>query len=171
MITVHNKDKLNNSYTEIELTAPLYWWLDFVQSVETGYFSYRNVIEKVVSKELTVEDFSYEGMLNPGPLCDSTACLHYTISRLNFWISRYNDLEERRKNYFDYNGYQMHYSKEDCEVQIRKLLPCNYNYRKKVLLTKEDIYVIKEDYEKKYLTGNEWDMFIKYLEGEFLYGR
>lgn len=166
----------------VDINAPLYWWKEFKTYRkdrkfldEENFYDYDDydieefiemnscsTIHKIHSKEFTLDDFSWDHLINLGPMADSFSSLHHTISTLNFWRNRFIETDEERKKYFNYNGYPGVPTKKECWWQMIQLLPSSYNQRRTVKLTYE---VLNRMYHsRKNHKLDEWRDFCKWIE-------
>lgn len=140
-----------------DITAPLYWWKEF-DTYRTGVEKNScSTMHKIAAKEFTLDDFSCEKLV-----WESVDCLERTIICLNFWRNRFNESDEEREKYFNYNGYPDVPSKKECWWQMIQLLPSSYNQKRTVQLNYQvlcSMYQARKDH-KLY----EWKEFCKWCE-------
>lgn len=134
----------------VDITAPLYWWKEFDTYKVGTVANSCSTMHKIHEKEFTLEDFSHEHLINIGMLADSYGSLEHNINILNFWRKRFNQSEEERERYFNYNGYPYVPSKKDCWNQMIQLLPSSYNQKRTVMMNYEvlaNIYKSRKDHK------------------------
>ncbi len=147
----------------VDITAPLYWWKEFDTYKVGTVANSCSTMHKIHTKEFTLDDFSHERLRSDGLLYDSINCLKYTINILNFWRERFNESEEDRKKYFEYNGYPDVPSKKECWYQMIQLLPSSYNQKRTVMLNYEVLNNIYKSRKNHKL--DEWSIgFMKWIE-------
>lgn len=119
----------------VDITAPLYWWKEFDTYKIGTVANSCSTMHKIADKEFTLEDFSYEHLVN-------TYTLEQVIHDLNFWRHAYlikDDLE--RKEYistrFDPELVPSDLSRKDCWWQMIQMLPSSYNQKRTVMLNYE----------------------------------
>lgn len=118
----------------VDITAPLYWWKEF-DTYKVGTIANScSTMHKIHAKEFTLDDFSYEHLLDFFDAVDTGAelptiygmehtpiwALNMTIDILNFYRERY--LNTKDKKYW---------------WQLIQLLPSSYNQRRTVMLNYE----------------------------------
>lgn len=146
----------------VDITAPLYWWKEFDTYKVGTVANSCSTMHKIAAKEFTLEDFSCEHLRNDGMFGDSLGALKYIISLLNFWRDRYNESDEERRDYFNYNGYPSVLSKKDAWWQLIQLLPSSYNQKRTVMLNYE---VLANMYhQRKNHKLDEWRTFCERIK-------
>ena len=99
----------------MDITAPFYWWKEYdTYKVGTVANSY-STMHKIHAKEFTVDDFSYEHLLEP-----SYKCLCETIVLLNDARDIFNETKDKKYWW-----------------QMIQLLPTSYNQKRTVHLNYE----------------------------------
>lgn len=145
----------------MDVTAPLYWWKE-ADTYKVGTVANScSTMHTIHKKKFELDDFSHEHLLSPGLLCDSVAALRLTVDRLNFWRERFNEDDESRKKYFDYNGYPYTPTKKECWWQMIQLLPSSYNQKRTLMLNYEVCANIIR--QRKGHRLDEWNEFRKVL--------
>ena len=119
----------------VTIIAPLYWWKEFDTYKVSTVTNSCSTMHKIADKEFTLEDFSYEHLVN-------TYTLEQVIHDLNFWRHAYlikDNLE--RKEYistrFDPEFAPSDLSRKDCWWQMIQLLPSSYNQKRTVMMNYE----------------------------------
>ena len=99
----------------MDITAPFYWWKEYdTYKVGTVANSY-STMHKIHAKEFTVDDFSYEHLLEP-----SYKCLCETIVLLNDARDIFNETKDKKYWW-----------------QMIQLLPTSYNQKRTVHINYE----------------------------------
>lgn len=119
----------------VDITAPLYWWKEFDTYKVSTVANSCSTMHKIADKEFTLEDFSYEHLVN-------TYTLEQVIHDLNFWRHAYlikDNLE--RKEYistrFDPELVPSDLSRKDCWWMMIQMLPSSYNQKRTVMMNYE----------------------------------
>lgn len=149
----------------LDITAPLYWWKEF----DTYFDTYKvstvvnpcSTMNNIADKEFTVEDFSYEHLLNMANndagdalflndtnniRVDSDNLLGLTINVLNYYRGRY--IKTKDKRYW---------------WQLIQLLPISYNQLRTVMLNYEVLANIYNSIQNYKL--DEWHTFCDWVDG------
>lgn len=138
-----------------DITAPLYWWKEADQYKVGTVTNSCSTMHKIHAKEFTINDFSYEHLMNA-----AIVTLSHTI----------NDLNQSREVYLyggelcDKHGNWTHFEPKDKEVwwQMIQLLPSSYNQRRTILL---NYAVLRNMYHaRKNHRLDEWHTFCKWIE-------
>lgn len=123
-----------------DITAPLYWWKEYDTYKVGTVANSCSTMHKIQAKEFTLDDFSYEHLLDT-----FTDNLKETIESLN--IARNKFLETNNKNFW---------------WQMIQLLPSSYNQRRTVML---NYAVLRNMYHsRKYHKLDEWVAFCRWIE-------
>ena len=134
---------LRQIYVSVDITAPLYWWKEFDTYKIGTVANSCSTMHKIHAKEFTMEDFSYEHLINePFPVTDEYVetyldCMIETIRALN--CARRMFLDTKDKKYW---------------WQIIQLLPSSYNQTRTVTMTYENIYTMRQ--QRKGHKLDEW---------------
>lgn len=132
----------------VDITAPLYWWKEFDTYKVGTVANSCSTMHKIHAKEFTLDDFSHEHLFNGEEQYyeNSTICLEYVISALNFYREKY--IETKDKKYW---------------WQMIQLLPSSYNQKRTVQLNYQ---VIKAMYHaRKNHKLDEWSIgFINWVK-------
>ena len=146
----------------LNITAPLYWWKEFDTYKIGTVANSCSTMHKIHAKEFTLEDFSYEHLLEPKDVHvpDDSCCnpnwegcgiiapidiLEETINMLN--KAREMFLGTKDKKYW---------------WQMIQLLPSSYNQKRTVMLNYEvlaNIYKSRKDHKL-----DEWRDFCSWIE-------
>ena len=150
----------------VDLTAPLYWWKEFDTYKVGTVANSCSTMHKIAAKEFTLEDFSFEHLLNGHPsgfeypimkfqnneyvedeeFLTPLGCLGKTIEVLNVMRHRY--LKTKNKDYW---------------WQMIQLLPSSYNQKRTVMLNYEVLANIYRSRRNHKL--DEWHTFCDWIEG------
>lgn len=119
----------------VDITAPLYWWKEFDTYKIGTVANSCSTMHKIHAKEFTLDDFSYEHLVN-------TYTLEQIIKDLNFWRNAYLiEDDSERKEYistrFDSKIVSSGLSRKDCWWQMIQLLPSSYNQKRTITMTYE----------------------------------
>lgn len=144
----------------VDITAPLYFWKEFDTYKVGTVANSCSTMHKIHEKEFTMEDFSWDQLLNTGcSLFEVTTAdglfttnvqplgilTHYLIPALNVCRDRY--LETKDKKYW---------------WQMIQLLPSSYNQKRTVMLNYEvlaNIYTWRKNHKL-----DCWREFCKWIE-------
>ena len=141
----------------LDITAPLYWWKEFDTYKVGTVANSCSTMHKIADKEFTLEDFSYEHLLDVTTVKDNeTIYLNgiYHTSRgvlLNMIVC----LNTFRKLYLETKDKRYWW-------QMIQLLPSSYNQRRTVMLNYE---VLANIYKSRYNHKlDEWHTFCDWVE-------
>lgn len=150
----------------VDITAPLYWWKEFDTYKVGTVANSCSTMHKIADKEFTLEDFSWDQLLNTG--CDLFTAesdnglfktdvqpigflMNYIIPVLNTCREKY--LETKEKTYW---------------WQMIQLLPSSYNQRRTVMLNYEvlaNMYHARKNHKlDEWLVLCEWIKTLPYSE-------
>lgn len=130
----------------LDITAPLYWFKEFDTYKVGTVANSCSTMHKIADKEFTLEDFSFDHLINE--YID-----YYNPSTLNQKIV--GCLNECRKKYLETKDKKYWW-------QMIQLLPSSYNQRRTVMLNYEvlaNIYKSRKDHKL-----DEWRDFCKWIE-------
>lgn len=130
----------------LDITAPLYWWKEFDTYKVGTVANSCSTMHKIAAKEFTLEDFSFDHLINE--YID-----YYNPSTLNQKIV--GCLNECRKKYLETKDKKYWW-------QMIQLLPSSYNQRRTIMLNYEvlaNIYKSRKDHRL-----DEWRDFCKWIE-------
>ncbi len=140
-----------------DITAPLYWWSEFDTHLVGTVTSSCISMEKIASKEITVDDFSHECLTRniygepiqePGwvdTTRSSEDLLDFVVCHLNVYRELY--LKTNNKKYLS---------------QIKQLLPSSYNQKRTVPLNYKILMNIYSSRKNNML--DEWHDFCKWIK-------
>lgn len=124
----------------VTLTAPLYWWKEFDTYKVGTVANSCSTMHKIHSKELTLDDFSWEYLTQ-----DGVNCILEAINQLNFARTAY--IESKDKFYFN---------------EMIQLLPTSYNQKRTVMLNYEVLANIYQSRKNHKL--DEWHTFCHWID-------
>ena len=130
----------------LDITAPLYWWKEFDTYKVGTVANSCSTMHKIAAKEFTLEDFSFDHLINE--YID-----YYNPSTLNQKIV--GCLNECRKKYLETKDKKYWW-------QMIQLLPSSYNQRRTIMLNYEVLANIYESRKGHKL--DEWRDFCKWIE-------
>ena len=138
-----------------DIIAPLYWWKEYDTYKVGAVANSCSTMHKVEAKIFTINDFSYEHLMN-----DAVVDLSNTINSLNYFRMVYLHGGEL----CDKLGNWTHFEPKSKEVwwQMIQLLPSSYNQRRTVSLNYEvlrNIYYYRKDHKL-----DEWRIFCEWIE-------
>lgn len=139
----------------VDITAPLYWWKEF-DTYKVGTIANScSTMHKIHSKEFTLEDFSYEHLIEP-----SLTLLKCTIENLN--TNRMIFLEGGEICSPD-GWINVDPKSKDVWWQMIQLLPSSYNQKRTIMLNYEILNNIYKSRKNHKL--DEWSVgFINWIE-------
>lgn len=130
----------------VDITAPLYWWKEFDTYKVGTVANSCSTMHKIAAKEFTVEDFSFDHIVNEYIDYYNPATLNQKIvGCLNECRKKY--LETKNKNYW---------------WQMVQLLPSSYNQKRTVMLNYEVLANIYKSRKNHKL--DEWHNFCAWIE-------
>ena len=147
----------------VDITAPLYWWKEFDTYKVGTVANSCSTMHKIHAKEFTLEDFSYEHLLDGKGLkvshedncmpdesdfgfrLSGKELLKTTVNTLNYYRRIF--LETKNKKYW---------------WQLIQLLPSSYNQRRTVMLNYEVLANIYKSRRNHKL--DEWHEFCDWIE-------
>ena len=119
----------------MDITAPLYWWKEYDTYKIGTVADSCSTMHKIQAKEFTVDDFSYEHLLEP-----SYKCLCETIVLLNDARDIFNEIKDKKYWW-----------------QMIQLLPTSYNQKRTVHLNYEVLGTIY--HQRRHHKLDEWVEF------------
>ena len=105
----------------MDITAPLYWWKEYDTYKVGTVANSCSTMHKIQAKEFTLDDFSYEHLLD-----NSLDALVNVIDILNYHREAFNTYED-----------EYAHDKKDYWWQMIQLLPSSYNQKRTVHLNYE----------------------------------
>ena len=119
----------------MDITAPLYWWKEYDTYKVGTVANSCSTMHKIQAKEFTVDDFSYEHLLEP-----SYKCLCETIVLLNDARDIFNETKDKKYWW-----------------QMIQLLPTSYNQKRTVHLNYEVLGTMY--HQRRHHKLDEWVEF------------
>ena len=127
----------------MDITAPLYWWKEFDTYKVGTVANSCSTMHKIADKEFTIEDFSYEHLLdyatdstvfvNVSPICTSSMDINDSavlFSPKGFLYKEIELLNNCRKRYLKTKDKKYWW-------QLIQLLPSSYNQKRTVMMNYE----------------------------------
>lgn len=127
-----------------DITAPLYWWKEYDTYKVGTVANSCSTMHKIHAKEFTIDDFSYEHLINDG-VNSSYNLLYNIVIELNKYRELY--LKTKDKLYW---------------WQMIQLLPSSYNQKRTVMLNYEVLANIYKSRKGHRL--DEWKMMLDWIE-------
>ena len=146
----------------LNITAPLYWWKEFDTYKVGSVANSCSTMHKIHAKEFTLEDFSYEHLLEPKDVhVPNDSCCNWNwegcgiISPIDILEETISMLNKARKMYLETKDKKYWW-------QMIQLLPSSYNQKRTVMLNYEvlaNIYKSRKDHKL-----DEWRDFCSWIE-------
>lgn len=136
----------------VRITAPLYWWKEFDTYKVGTVANSCSTMHKITEKEFTLEDFSYEHLIND--VSDSGNILDNIFARNEIGCI-ISTLNAARKKYLKTNDKKYWW-------QLIQLLPSSYNQTRNVMLNYEVLANIY--HSRKGHKLDEWREFCEWIE-------
>lgn len=133
----------------VDVTAPLYWWKEYDTYKVGTVANSCSTMHKIGEKEFTLDDFSYEHLID-------TCLLEGIINTLNAYRNIYNNYDKQP------DVYKAEFSKKDIWWQIIQLLPSSYNQRRTLMLNYEVLANIYKSRRGHKL--DEWKTFCEWID-------
>lgn len=133
----------------VDVTAPLYWWKEYDTYKVGTVANSCSTMHKIGEKEFTLDDFSYEHLID-------TCLLEGIINTLNTYRNIYNNYDKQP------DVYKAEFSKKDIWWQIIQLLPSSYNQRRTLMLNYEVLANIYKSRRGHKL--DEWKTFCEWID-------
>lgn len=137
---------LRQIFVAMDITAPLYWWKEFDTYKVGTTANSCSTMHKLTSKEFELDDFSHE---------------HLIVACINSLKRTIEDLNACREAYLS-DGIKDPEWKKEIWWQMIQLLPSNYNQRRTVTMTYENVMNMLDYREGHKL--DEWREFCKILK-------
>ena len=125
----------------MDITAPLYWWKEYDTYKVGTVANSCSTMHKIQAKEFTLDDFSYEHLLD-----NSLDALVDVIDILNYHREAFNTYED-----------EYAHDKKDYWWQMIQLLPTSYNQKRTVHLNYEVLGTIY--HQRRHHKLDEWVEF------------
>ena len=146
----------------LNITAPLYWWKEFDTYKVGSVANSCSTMHKIHAKEFTLEDFSYEHLLEQKDVhVPNDSCCNWNwegcgvIAPIDILEETVNMLNKARKMFLETKDKTYWW-------QMIQLLPSSYNQRRTVMLNYEvlaNIYKSRKDHKL-----DEWRDFCSWIE-------
>ena len=134
----------------LDITAPLYWWKEFDTYKVGTVANSCSTMHRIHSKEFTLEDFSYEHLLEPKDVhVPNDSCCNWNwegcgiISPIDILDETISMLNKARKMFLETKDKKYWW-------QMIQLLPSSYNQKRTVMLNYEvlaNIYKSRKDHK------------------------
>ena len=134
----------------VDIAAPLYWWKEFDTYKVGTVANSCSTMHKIHAKEFTLEDFSFEHLLDEpvvdqhGNIVSSQASLNLTIDILNAYRKSFIDTKDKKYWW-----------------QLIQLLPTSYNQKRTVMLNYEVLANMYKSRRNHKL--DEWHEFCNWI--------
>ena len=146
----------------LNITAPLYWWKEFDTYKVGSVANSCSTMHKIHAKEFTLEDFSYEHLLEPKDVhVPNDSCCNPNwegcgiIAPIDILEETVNMLNKAREMFLETKDKKYWW-------QMIQLLPSSYNQKRTVMLNYEvlaNIYKSRKDHKL-----DEWRDFCSWIE-------
>ena len=146
----------------LDITAPLYWWKEFDTYKIGTVANSCSTMHKIHSKEFTMDDFSYEHLLEPKDVhVPNDSCCNPNwegcgiIAPIDILEETVNMLNKAREMFLKTKDKKYWW-------QMIQLLPSSYNQKRTVMLNYEvlaNIYKSRKDHKL-----DEWRDFCSWIE-------
>lgn len=169
----------------VDITAPLYWWKEFDAYKVGTVANSCSTMHKIADKEFTLEDFSYEHLINDNALfvhnkedfrcINNLQFLMWTIDFLNenrrLYIETSDELKKAQESYIvdvpdaeekALKIRELQKTKKTYWWQMIQLLPSSYNQKRTIMLNYEELaefYSVAENSDP-----DEWKEFGKWID-------
>ena len=141
--TEHRK-YLRQIFVSMDITAPLYWWKEFDTYKVGTVANSCSTMHKIASKEFTLDDFSYEHLIDEEPI----PCT--ILSGKQFLEGVMNALNHSRDMYIETKDKKWWW-------QMIQLLPSSYNQKRTITMNYENVVTILK--QRKGHKLDEWNTF------------
>ena len=146
----------------LDITAPLYWWKEFDTYKVGTVANSCSTMHRIHSKEFTMDDFSYEHLLEPKDVhVPNDSCCNPNwegcgiIAPIDILEETVNMLNKAREMFLETKDKKYWW-------QMIQLLPSSYNQKRTVMLNYEvlaNIYKSRKDHKL-----DEWRDFCSWIE-------
>jgi hypothetical protein len=141
----------------VRITAPLYWWKEFVTYKVGTVSNSCSTMHKIQAKEFTLENFSIEHLKT-----GSIICLNDIIDELNKYRDKFINFNSLGYSDDIYDPERKAEIKKDIWWQMIQLLPSSYNQTRNIMMNYEvlaNIYKARKNHKL-----DEWREFCKWIE-------
>ena len=139
-------------FVSVDITAPLYWWKEFDTYKVGTVANSCSTMHKVTDKEFTLDDFSYEHLIEEDNSWAARDILDEVIIGLNYYREKYLEVKNRSME-----------SEPICKKlmkkywwQIIQLLPSSYNQKRTVTMSYENLFAMCSKGQRRFHKLNEW---------------
>lgn len=147
----------------VDVTAPLYWWKEFDTYKVGTVANSCSTMHKIHAKEFTLEDFSYEHLLDgkgfkvshEDNCTPDESAFGFRLSGKELLKTTVNTLNYYRKVFLETNNKKYWW-------QLIQLLPSSYNQRRTVMLNYEVLANIYKS--RRHHKLDEWHLFCDWIE-------
>lgn len=146
----------------VDLTGPLYWWKEFDTYKVRTVANSCSTMHKIAAKEFTLEDFSYEHLIDKEVFAYPLGGGWRGLSPIEILNATIELLNNARKYYLSMEKQKVPKAKE-IWWQMIQLLPSSYNQRRTVMLNYEVLANIYKSRRNHKL--DEWHTFCDWIEG------
>lgn len=162
----------------VRITAPLYWWKEFDTYKVGTVANSCSTMHKIAEKEFTLEDFSYEHLLDSNVYCYPLGGGRRGISPVDTLKATVELLNTARETYIRYDVIlkqnalygtnpeairkEIKMKQKEIWWQMIQLLPSSYNQTRNVMMNYEVLANIYR--QRKNHKLDEWREFCKWIE-------
>ena len=150
----------------LDITAPLYWWKEFDTYKVGTVANSCSTMHKIAAKEFTLEDFSYEHLIDKEVFAYPLGGGWRGLSPIEILNATIELLNNARKYYLSMEKQKVPKASEKAKEiwwQMIQLLPSSYNQRRTVMLNYEVLANIYKSRRNHKL--DEWHTFCDWIEG------
>lgn len=150
----------------VDITAPLYWWKEFDTYKVGTVANSCSTMHKIAAKEFTLEDFSYEHLIDKEVFAYPLGGGWRGLSPIEILNATIELLNNARKYYLSMEKQKVPKASEKAKEiwwQMIQLLPSSYNQRRTVMLNYEVLANIYKSRRNHKL--DEWHTFCDWIEG------
>lgn len=149
----------------VDLTGPLYWWKEFDTYKVGTVANSCSTMHKIAAKEFTLEDFSYEHLIDKEVFAYPLGGGWRGLSPIEILNATIELLNNARKYYLSMEKQKVPKASEKAKEiwwQMIQLLPSSYNQRRTVMLNYEVLANIYKSRRNHKL--DEWHTFCDWIE-------
>ena len=150
----------------LDITAPLYWWKEFDTYKVGTVANSCSTMHKIAAKEFTLEDFSYEHLIDKEVFAYPLGGGWRGLSPIEILNATIELLNNARKYYLSMEKQKVPKASEKAKEiwwQMIQLLPSSSNQRRTVMLNYEVLANIYKSRRNHKL--DEWHTFCDWIEG------
>ena len=149
----------------LDITAPLYWWKEFDTYKVGTVANSCSTMHKIAAKEFTLEDFSYEHLIDKEVFAYPLGGGWRGLSPIEILNATIELLNNARKYYLSMEKQKVPKASEKAKEiwwQMIQLLPSSYNQKRTVMLNYEVLANIYKSRRNHKL--DEWHSFCNWIE-------